>query len=342
MNRLRNVAILLLAASLSAACEDSPIEPVDAADDFALSIVGPTPLGTRPAPLTLPGLLHTAIHHVYTRSGEEQARALVTDLTVLQSQARLAAGAHPDSLAALQRRAHAEQLTIVLRVFGADAAPRVIADLRLEEATLHRALTAESPAEVRDMLSQAGELLGRAERADAGTGALDDATRAAALLYAARAGLPEAGRISGLDEVFRSAATRILDNRNDRQLAEYRRLQLAADQAARAGDGKAAQKLLDEVRAEQIRIVLSVYGADAGQHLLAQARNAAADVRTTLRSARRNGHDLVRLERMHATARDMLARADAAYARGDARTALDLGSHAVSLLNALRLALAGY
>ena len=96
------------------------------------------------------------------------------------------------------------------------------------------------------------------------------------------------------------------------------------------------------MREEQIRIVLSVYGPEAGQHLLMRAREAATAVRAALAGAKERGHDLVRLERMHATARDMLMRADAAYARGDASTALDLGSHAVSLLNALRLALAGY
>jgi hypothetical protein len=250
--------------------------------------------------------------------------------------------AHPDSVAAVQRRAHAEQLRIVLHVFGDRAAHRVIGAVRAEEAELQRGVTAAAPAEVRDILAQATDLLARAEASDAVAPALDDATRAAALLSAARIALSEVGRIPGLDQIFRNAATRILENRNDGQLAEYQRLQLAADRAARAGDRAGAQKLLDEMRAEQIQLVLSVYGTEAGQHLLAQARMAAADVRTTLKQARRSGRDMVRLERMHATARDMLTRADAAYARGDARTALDLGSHAVSLLNALRLALAGY
>ena len=341
MHRLRNVAFLLLAASLSAACEDSPIAPVDEADDFALTVVGPTPLGVRPAPLTLPGLLHTAIHRVYTTEGPARARMLVADLTALQSVAR-ASSDHPDSVAAVQRRAHAEQLKIVLRVFGDEASARVITELRAEEAALHRALSDASPDAARDMLAQAGDLLARAEKAEATAPALDDATRAAALLAAARIALSEHGRIPGLDEIFRTAAARILENGNDDQLAAYRRAQVAADQAARAPDGTRAQAALDAVRDEQIRIVLSVYGPEAGQHLLMRAREAAAEVRVTLRSARDRGHDLVRLERMHATARDMLMRADAAYARGDARTAIDLGSHAVSLLNALRLALAGY
>ena len=172
MNRLRNAAFLLLAVCLSAACEDSPIAPVDEADDFALTVVGPTPLGVRPAPLTLPGLLHTAIHRVYTKEGAAQARILVADLTALQTVARAAAaGADADSLAALERRAHAEQLKIVLRVFGDEASARVIAELRTEEAGLHRALTAASPVAVRDMLAQAGELLGRAGVGSDGAGA---------------------------------------------------------------------------------------------------------------------------------------------------------------------------
>lgn len=350
MIRLRSAMLLLLAAAL-AACENSPIEPIDEADDFALSLVGPAPLGIRPAPLTLPALLHGAIHDVYTGAGPDEARSLVRELSRLQTAARAASLAgRTEEAASLARLAHAERLRIVLAVFGDATAARVLQGVRAQEALLHQRASAATDGlrdrgHLADLLAQTAELLARADAAldlgDNHRSALDHATRAAALLDAARAALSDAARIPGLDEIFRAAAARLTTAAAEAQLAEYTRLQLAAEKAARSGDRARAHTLLEEARAEQIRLVLTVFGADAGRRMLAQGRTAAADVLVALRSARAAGRDLSRLERMHATARDMLVRADAALAGGDARTALDLGSHAVSLLNALRLTLAG-
>ena len=347
MNRFRNVALLLLTALFVSACEETAIAPVDAADDFALAVVGPTPLGARPSALTLPGLLHGAIHHVYTDRGAAEAHSLVEDLSRLQDEARAATGAGNDELAAsLLRRAHAERLRIVLDVFGTGAAAATLRRARTEERSLHARMerlrgTDSEPVHVSDLLVQVSDLLARAASADDPHATLDHATRAAALLEAAQLALSEAGRIPGLDEAFRAATARVDTNARSGAHAEYHRLSISADQAARAGDRQRAHALMERARAQQIRLVLEVFGAEAGRRMLEQARVASADVLASLRAARRTGQDVTRLERMHATARDMLVRADAAFESGDAGTALDLGSHAVTLLNALRLTLAG-
>jgi hypothetical protein len=353
MPRCRLVVIALLLAVVSAGCDTTPGDPLDARGDLAALLEESAAGPGQPAPFTLPGLLHSAVHKVHTEQGTSAARALVSELRRLQEEARIAVAAGDrDRAAAHLAAVHEEQLRIVLRVFGPGVVDRVIAGVSLEAARLGRAVD-EAEAAGRDMhrarasLATIQALLDDAAAAAASghaAAALDAATRAARYAGEVRHAVAQARRIPGLEELFDVAVARLRSEVGPdaarAALADYNALRRAADEAVRAGDRQRAHRALEKVRAEQIRFVLEVLGPDAVRRLLDAVARGADEVDAELAAARLAGRDVSRLARMATSARDMLIRAQTQFDDGDPASALDLASHAAGLLNAVRLGLA--
>ncbi|HSJ33373.1 MAG TPA: hypothetical protein VK933_18175 [Longimicrobiales bacterium] len=335
--RIRGPAILLLPIILAtAACERTPVEPLDESDPAALSMAG----GRRPSSLTLAGLLYSAIGRVHSEQGIDAARDLVRSVARIQHRLD---GAAVDERPALRRALREEQLRIVLLVNDRDVVSRTIRGVSEEAATLaaHSEALAQSGIAVPEaaaILEGLPDLLSRARTASSDIEALDAATRAAARTDRLRDALAGAARLPSLQDLFDDAARRMTARSIPDALAEVSALRAAAHEAAQSDDRAHAQTAAEAARSAQISVVLAVLGPDAvadvidwgGQRVGEQEQKlaAAAAVR-----------DVSRLERMNASASDMLRRADLRLRRGDSAGALDLAAHAVDLLNALEATL---
>jgi hypothetical protein len=354
LRRSLTAAVLIVGLSFSA-CDGDLSEPLADRADLA-SFLNGSSVGTHFPSHSLSGLLFSAIRKVYTEQGAGAARAVVNDLRRLQEEVRLTQMASDREAAASRMLAvRAEELEIVLRVFGGSIVETVISAVRSDAAALQplvEALPAGDPARARatDLLAQLGAHLAQAERAasaGAGRRALDEATRAAAFSERVGQVLAETRRVAGLQELFDAAVAKLHavstgeDGGDDvrSSLAAYNELQREAQQAVRTADRDRAHGALKAERDEQIRIVLDVLGPAAAHRLIDAAQRGLVELDASLKAARSAGRDVSRLSRMSATARDLLVRAGAALAAGDAHTALDLGSHAAGLINSLRLGL---
>jgi hypothetical protein len=347
----RRLSVVLLVAVLSAACDSTPSDPLDPRTDIAALLNGDPAAGTTPG-LSLPGLVYSAVHKVYSEQGASAARALVTDLRRMEEQGRealTAAGREPpfDRLGSVRR----EEMRIVLQVFGDAIVPRIIDAVLLEAVRLVEQvdgaeLSGMAVPRARELLAQVDGQLAEATaalaRRDALT-ALDAATRAGASAEAARHVLAGARRITGLEELFERAAVQLQTERGAVEsraaLADYNALQRAAESVVRNGDRSRAHDALRAVRSEQIRFVLDVLGPAAVRQLVVEVAEGAGQVDQGIGAARQAGRDVARLERMSVVSRDMLQRAQAALETDDVGLALDLGSHAAGLVNAARSAL---
>jgi hypothetical protein len=225
----------------------------------------------------------------------------------------------------------------------------VVSDAGELQVAVEEAVVAGTPlARSGGLLAQVAELVADGTVAwqhGAATTALEVATHAAALNEDVRRELTAAARVPGLDELFAEAVEQYGETAGPSALASLlsRRAELedTAAAAVRRGDARAAHTALEALRFARIQVVVDVLGAESVAALLATATERVGQVSGTLRRGRAAGHDMLRLERMAGSARDMLLRAEAAYAAGDAVAALDLGGHAVTLVNAVSLALAG-
>jgi hypothetical protein len=353
MLRNRGVPLLALAVAMATACEQTPVDPTGGSMDLTAVLFGDEAAALTGVPMSLPALVQSAIFKVYNEQGAQAARTMVMDLRRLQEQARTADSSGNRELAATRQRAlHAEQISMVLNVFGGDVAGHVIeavrADLTLLEDRLPDVAHNGRDGAVdraRDLLAQVRELLTDAEVA-AESGArragLDAATRAAAMTESVRHAFAESLRLPGLDDLLGSARHSLRETaRTEATRAlfdDVERLRLAAQDAVRTGDRQRAHAALAAVRSAQIRIVLQVLGPAVVRDMLDGATASAAALKTDIAAVRHSGRDVTRLERMLSSARDMLLQAETAFADGDSAGALDLGSHAVGLINALRLA----
>lgn len=345
------ILVLLLLAALVAACDSTPGDPLDPRADIG-SLLHGGPATGQLAGLSLPGLVYSAVHKVYSEHGASAARALVADLRRLEESGRTARHAGDREAAAARLRAiQDEELRIVLRVFGEPIVPRVIDAIVVDARQVER-LVADTETSgsalrrARELLvqldAQLSEAVAAAEQRNA-FAALDAATRAAASAAAVRHVVAGANRIAGLDELFEDAASRVRAGMGAdaarAELATFNGLRRAADEEVRNGDRDAAYDALKAVRNEQIRVVLTVLGHDAVRPMLDQAGAGIAQIDIAIAQATAAGRDVGRLERMSAAARDLVQRATSALETGDTAAALDLGSHAAGLVNAARHAL---
>jgi hypothetical protein len=347
----RRLSVVLLVAVLSAACDSTPSDPLDPRTDVAALLNGSSAAASIPG-LSLPGLVFSAVHKVYSEQGASAARALVTDLRRMEEQGREAlagAGREPsvDRLGSIRR----EEMRIVLQVFGDAIVPRIIDAVVLEAVRVEAQVDAADVSgmrlpRARELLAQVDGQLAEATAAMAARdalAALDAATRAGASAEAARHVLAGARRINGLEELFERAAVQLQTERGAVEsraaLADYNALQRAAEGVVRNGDRSRAHDALRAVRNEQIRLVLDVLGPAAVRQLMVEVAEGAGQVDHGMGVARQAGRDVARLERMSAVSREMLQRAQAALDSNDVGLALDLGSHAAGLVNAARSAL---
>jgi hypothetical protein len=346
MRRRRLTFFLFCSTLIVGACDRTPHDPLDAQADLAALLGGDH--AARAGAWTLPGLLHSAVHRVYTDHGPSAARNLVGELARLQQDARrLMIGGDREAADAGIAAVHAAEVDLVLRVFGPAIVDRTIAASALDLTRLERA-AAEAEEAGRDLLTSrlalvraSGMLRTAEERHAAGdaANALTSATRAAAVINDVRTQVADASRLPALAELYDLAISRLRRNHAASAAgvqAQHAALRQSAEQAVRDRDREGAARALADVRAHEIRVVIDVLGREPVQRLVDAVSRGIADVDGL---ARHTGRDVTRLRRMIATARDMNARARGALSAGDVHDALDLASHAAGLVNAANLGL---
>lgn len=326
-------SLLLLVLATTTACERTPVEPLDDADVAALAGIEVH----RPSSLTLPHLLYSAIRSVHAEQGTGAAHDLVRELAVIQQ--RLAA-APVEERPSLRRELRKEQLRIVLLVNERELIERTIRGVTEEAAALrqrHDALTRSGVAapEVDEILQDLPLLLAKARSAADDLEALDAATRAAARTHRMRDALAGAARLPSLGDLYEDATGRLkADAPLYPLVAESSALRAAAEDAVRSGEREHAQNAARAARDAQIRVVLAGLGPDAVADMIGWGRQRVREQEKML-AAVSAVRDVSRLERMNASAGDMLHRAELHLRSGSSAAALDLAAHAVDLLNAL-------
>ncbi|HEX6306924.1 MAG TPA: hypothetical protein VFZ69_01985 [Longimicrobiales bacterium] len=158
-----------------------------------------------------------------------------------------------------------------------------------------------------------------------------DTAEAAALLERMRLTAAGDAPLPALGELADVTSERIDEQQGD-LVTTYRMLRDAADAAVRTGERERAEAAVAAARAAQLHIVVEGLGTPGIAELIAQAQHRVRQLRPRLRSP---GGDAERLDRMNASASDMLQRARALLLQGDAVGALDLSAHAIDLLNAV-------
>jgi hypothetical protein len=337
--RSRRSAILLVPALLAmAACDRTPVDPLDDSTIAALSETD----GQRSPSLTLPGLLYSAIRSVHDEQGIDAARDIVRDLARIQH--RLDA-APVEERPALRRELRAEQLRIVLLVNDSDVVAQTIRRVSEEAARLRarRDMLAASgidAPEASAILEDIPILIARAQSVSTDIEALDAATRAAARTDRMHAALAGAARLPSLTELFDDAADRLQMRAQHELVAESDELRAAAEDALLSRERSEAQQAARAARDAQIRVVLEALGPDVVADVIGWGQHRVRDQQERL-EAESGIRDVSRLERMNASAGDMLQRADLQLRRGNSAAALDLAAHAADLLNALEATLTG-
>jgi hypothetical protein len=321
------------------ACDRTPVGPADDAE-----LAGVRGLdGESPAPLTLPGLLRSAIREVHGAQGVDAADDLVRDLAAIQH--RLDAAAAPDR-PALGRDLRAEQLRIVLLVHGGDIVATTIRGVADEAAALQRrrdALAASGIAapEISASLDDVPALLALARNAASDVEALDAVTRAAATTQRLRRVVAGAARLASLGDLVDEAAARLAGGGLNDLVAESDALRAVAARAVQAGEREHAHAATRAAREAQIRIVLAGLGPDAVADAIGAAQDGVREQRSRLAVAAAM-RDVSRLERMNESATDMLRRAVLHLRSANSAAALDLACHAIDLINAIDAAITSH
>lgn len=354
-DRRFSITFLVLAAMALPACDRMPVDVQEADLAVAALLLDREGPGAGAPPHSLSRLLHEAIHRVYTEEGSESARAMVADLHRLRETPGVAlaspadAGAAPPSGGAVR----AEEIRLVLSVLGAGVVPRVVDGVRADAARLGERVAQGDAGEAgrsraATLFEEADRLLDEAmARFAAGStaSALDAATRAAVVVHEVRTTLLLAMSLPTLESLFDDAVTRLRLLRGPLHartaLEPVSSLQAEAAEAVRSGDRDRAHAALTAVRREQIALVLHVLGPDVPQRQLTAVRAALRDAGAATGRSLNAGRDVHRLERMLAVARDIEDRATEAMRAGRIDDALDLASHAASLINTLNAELAG-
>ncbi|MBR9989160.1 MAG: hypothetical protein KFH98_05350 [Gemmatimonadetes bacterium] len=326
------LVVLLMAIGAAAACDRTPVEPFD---DPAIAVLTGTQ-GERPSELTLSGLLYSAIRRIHGDHGLDAARDLVRDLALIQH--RIDAAAVEDR-PGLHRQLRQEQLRIVLLVHDGDVIDRTIrgvaeqaAILRSRRHALARSGIAAPGAD--GVLEDLPALLARARTSANEFDALDAATRAAEHAERLRHAIAGAARLPSLDTLFNDAAARIGDSALKHLIRDAETLRATAEAAVRSGVSERADAATRAARDARIRAILAGLGPDAVADVIDWGQHRVGEQEARLRTVAA-ARDVSRLERMNASAADMLQRAETRLRLGDSAAALDLAAHAVDLLNAL-------
>ena|SRR5688572_13560006 len=328
--RMQRSYFLVLILAL-AACEQATTDPSIRAE-YAAALAG--------KPNTLPALLGEALLVAQRQQGNEAVAALLTDWEKRQAEVRATHTAGDRSAVQLKLQAlHAEEIRIVLKVFGPDIVPRVIQEsqrnlantsARLHESARDGAAHVQaqvSTEEIQEMLERANSLGTQdPERA------LALVTQATEQLAAIDELLTNLRSVRSIETLFPEAAQKL----SPAALARHTQLQRAAALALGKDTRAEASLKLEAVRAEEVRIVLATFGNEIAAQILDEADAAIRDTRLKLNLMKDNGRDVLRLQRMLKSATDFYNHARTAEQVADYATALDHGSHAAGLLNSLQ------
>jgi hypothetical protein len=349
----RCFAVVLAATIAAGACDDAPVDPLDPRTDVT-SLLSSDVASADRSLLAMPGLLHAAVRRVYTDRGMAAARALALELRLLHEQAQASrSDGDGDTGTAELQRLQAEEIRIILQVFGNPVAGRMVDAVHAESYQIAQSIAQAEAAgrpvqNAREALSRIHVLVaeGRAslEFGDAAS-ALAAAGRAASEAARARRDLASATRLPNLATLFDEAVAQLRSNDPDTAeqiVAKYAALHRAVNQAIQSTNRDRAHATVDVLRRDKIQFVLTVLGSAAVERTLLTVSAAQVEIAADVAAADAAGHDVLRLQRMLQTARDLHGRADRALTSGDAAKALDLGSHAADLINAVRLALPSY
>jgi hypothetical protein len=322
--------LALLAAS--AACDRAATDPsIIEADRLAAA---------RGAPNTLPALFNEALRTAQLRYGVESLNSALEAWESRQAevQAAYSAGDHAAVQVKLQALRN-EELDLIIEVLGPEVVTRALSESNVALADARRRiLEAEqqgaqtgpaeaTAAEINELLSRATALIAREPAR-----ALGVVTEAARLLATIDDTIIELRRLRGVESLFPEIAARLAPA----DLRAHARMQGEAQAALRNGERSLATARLQAVRAEEIRLVLKATEDRACVQLLGQVAGSISELRNSLQAVPASDGDLLRLERMLATAHDLHQQARHAEAAGDHARALDLGSHAAGLLNSMR------
>ena len=340
--------LVLLGALLATACERAPTGPE--MDDLAnlLSTARPAAATSRIYSSTLPSLFRESVARLEQQQGQTGAAALLADWRELKHE--LESDAVSSSRAAVQARVeaiHEEELRIVERVLGSRALTKVIGDASVGLAEAEAAIVAaevngEDVAAARSVLAEANTHMKAARNAvslNENRHALDEASKAAALLAGLHYFLVESRRIPGLETMVPKAIEKLKAGDGgaaDPALVGLEQLNGRARAALRSGDRSDAHALLAELRTQQVALVVRALGAPSVETLTSRVEARAKEVEVTVATLKSTGRDVLKLERMLRESVDMNVRAQTAFKAGDAATALDLASHAAGLLNAVQ------
>lgn len=346
LRRLLFSVTLFLAAAITA-CDRAPTEPRlrGLVDLIAANEKGTT----ASASSTLPALLSQAVAKLEKEEGHVGVETAFADWTKLQDQLQAQVVASDRSAVQAKLAAiHAEELRIVLRELGQSVVTRVLSETNVGMAEAG-ALIVNAQAAGEDMsraltiaqqVRRTSAAASKALAADEYVKALDLATQSASLLNGLTYFLVELRRIDGIEALYPRAVGQIASTKGaaaaDALTADVKVLDAAARTALRSANRSTAQAKLSAVRAEQIQVVLDVLGERAATTLVERVATRISQTRAVLSELDRSGRDVARYQRMLREANDLNVRAATAISKGDPATALDLGSHAAGLLNALQ------
>lgn len=344
----RLLPVLGLTVALAAACDRAPTGPE--IDDVAalLSISNPSATAnSRIFNNTLPALFRESISRVEAQQGRQAVELLLADWR--DHQEKLKTEAPGASRAAVQARLaaiHDEEIRVVQRVLGGHAVTRMIseANVALNDAKAQIAAAAANGKDMESARSVAANAAARVKDARLALTvsdsheALEQASQAATLVAGLRYYLIETRRVHGLESLFPQAVARLNAQGmvDDPALRDLEKLNARIRSALKTSNRRDAHTLLGEARSAQIAIVLRALGTGTVTRLIEMVDERAIEVVTYVDAVKTSGRDAIKLERMLHEAQDMSARAHAALEKGDAATALDLGSHAAGLLNAVQ------
>lgn len=333
MSTTVRILAFLGAAALAAACDRTPT----GVDDVGALISS--------SRSTLPALFRESIAKADRTDGPRAVDHLLAEWRSLQEELKAAApnasrGAIQAKLAAI----HNEELEIVEKVLGPRVVTRLIGDnnVGLAEARAHimgaeaSGVDMAAARSVADEVEKKMTIARRALAAARTRDALDAGTGAAATLAGLRYFLIEGRRIAGLETLLPIVAEKLKAANDEATLAALQTLRTQTTEALRSDDRAASQLRLAELRRQNIKVVLRVLGNDVAARIVDDVDARAKEVRATVAELKTNGRDVLKLERMTREAVDLNSRARAALRKGDAETALDLGSHAAGLLNAVQ------
>jgi hypothetical protein len=297
---------------------------------------------------SLSQLFRKAVDRIETEQGADAARRLLSEWRRLREDTReaLTQGdrqAAQATIAALR----AEEIRITRLVLGDAAIAKVIRDVsasleRVQAEWRQSSSGGKDVSRARSLASQVGELLADAnaalDRDDPAT-ALDRGTRASDMLDGLIHFLIALHRIPGLETIYSDMVARLGRERDAASvqalLSRVDQLDTEARDALRRGQRERARVRLEAVRKEQIRLVLSVQGPAVVTRLLNQVDASIALTRPQLAGHAEVGM-VQRAALMLGEAASLNTRARKALQSGDATAALDLGSHAASMINALQ------